>query len=116
MPPRNLSCSSSAYVDQVEKFTWSRPWWTWFAIIQFIGVMFVYHGQRVSVVWQSRQDRSMIAATCGVALLIREPAAGDEGLVRSGRTNCAPMNATRKTIRTVRVQRRINAIAVSRYA
>src|SRR5262245_31710795 len=94
----------------------SRPWWTWFATSQFVGVMLVYQGQRVSLVWQSRQARSTIAATCGVILLISEPPAGDDGFVRSGLTNCGPMNRTRNTNRTARAPRTMLTIYASTYA
>ena len=46
---------------------WLRPLWTSRAISQEPGAMRAYSGQRVSLLWQSKQERRRIACTSGGA-------------------------------------------------
>src|SRR5690349_13212172 len=79
----------------------SRPPLTCDSSIHEIGAKWLYHGLRVSFEWQSRQDRSRIDWTDGgVDFWARSEAPGSvAGLVRSARTNCAPIRKTRTTAR-----------------
>src|SRR2546423_5132764 len=76
-----------------------RPSFTWPMTNQDTGATLLYHGHTVLFEWQSRQERSMIAETCGVicvrAKIVCDSSTG--GLVRAGRLSCAARN--RITIR-----------------
>src|SRR5262245_27310963 len=65
-----------------------------------IGATFAYHGQRVLFEWQSLQERSRIAVTCG-SRCICDSSAIDCSItefVFAGRLNCAITNKHATTI------------------
>src|SRR5205809_5455492 len=80
-----------------------RPSLTWFDSHQETGATFVYQGQTVLFVWQSRQDRSRIAATSGVicvrALIVCDSSTA--GFVRAGRIAWMPTTKTTSKIATI---------------
>ena len=75
-----------SYVAHSEKETRRRPSFTRFTIHQDTGAMFVYHGQRVWLVWQSPHARSSVwmtkAGGCSIATSVLCGSIG--GLVRVG--------------------------------
>src|SRR5258706_7624857 len=62
LPPRDSEAGS-----QSEKFSFRRPSLTSFATSHDTGATLEYHGQTVSLLWQSKQARWPSARVCGLS-------------------------------------------------
>src|SRR5437899_2257381 len=94
--PRRVSFRESENVPHSDRFIIFRAPVTSLQTPQEIGATRLYQGHRVRFEWQSWQERSKMAATCGgtgvVAANVFEGSTG--GLVRGTGMNCARMRST----------------------
>src|SRR5713226_3472317 len=94
--PRRVSFRESENVPHSDRFIIFRAPVTSLQTPQEIGATWLYQGHRVRFEWQSWQERSKMAATCGgtgvVAANVFEGSTG--GLVRGTGMNCATTTST----------------------
>src|SRR5436305_13144132 len=96
------STSRWVYRPHSERLSCLRRSSTWLITNHDTGATLEYQGQRVLFEWQSLQDRSKMAATCGVtcnrALIVCDSSVA--GLVFAERANCANTKTAAATITT----------------
>src|SRR5260370_37338909 len=94
--PRRMSFRESGNVPHSDRFICFRAPVTSLQTPQEIGATWLYQGHLVRFEWQSWQERSKMAATCGgkgvVAANVFEESTG--GFVRGTGMNCATTRST----------------------